>query len=105
MGEQVPLVRSKLAGDDPHWHVDVVRAGAAGKPIELIRNVVGILSSQRWSGLNRRDGTMAGLARRYAAVRPLEQPGALPYLSESDRAQPEESCDCLAGSGKVGSIE
>ena len=99
------LVRGKLAGDDPHRHVNVVRAGAVGKPIELARKVIGILSSQRRCGFNRRDGTMAGLARRYAAVRPLEQPGALPYLSESDRAQPEESCDCLAGSGKVGSIE
>ena len=46
LGEQVPLVRGKLAGDDPRRHVDVVRAGAAGKPIELIRNVIGILSSQ-----------------------------------------------------------
>jgi hypothetical protein len=46
LGEQVPLVRGKLAGDDPHRHVEVVRVGAAGKPIELIRNVLGILSSQ-----------------------------------------------------------
>jgi hypothetical protein len=68
LGEQVPLVRGKLAGDDPHRHVDVVRACAASKPIELIGNVIGILSSQRRCGFKGRDGTMAGLARRYAAL-------------------------------------